>query len=228
VSRLPASNLTLRALIITLLIAFGFYLLAELGLLQTGLGGDKSYISFVILGVYFGATLHWLWLVHWLSGERRKMFALEAAAVAKEPWPSLGDGPLARLVETVQKKGGGSSSSLVEVMGDDLSNRHALGHFLSDVLLKLGLVGTVVGFILMLMPVGEIGSFDPERMKALLASMSAGMSVALYTTLAGLVTSTLLKGQYYLLDASLAEFANRLAVFVDVYLESDAMDSDAA
>jgi biopolymer transport protein ExbB/TolQ len=96
------------------------------------------------------------------------------------------------------------------------------------VLLKLGLVGTVVGFILMLMPVGQIGAFDPDLMKELLASMSAGMSVALYTTLAGLVTSTLLKGQYYLLDAALAEFTNRLTVFVDVYMDSDAMDSDAA
>ena len=122
----------------------------------------------------------------------------------------------------VQEKGDGNSAALVEVLGDDLNNRHALGHFLSDVLLKLGLVGTVVGFILMLMPVGQLASFDPELMKALLASMSAGMSVALYTTLAGLVTSTLLKGQYYLLDASLADFVNRLTVFLDVHLGSDA------
>jgi hypothetical protein len=38
------------------------------------------------------------------------------------------------------------------------------------------------------------------------------MAVALYTTLAGLVTSTLLKLQYYLLDSALARLVNRLAV----------------
>jgi hypothetical protein len=222
VPRPHASHLTLRALIITLLIAFGFYLLAELGLLRTGLEGDKSYISYVILGVYLGATLHWLWLAHSLSGDRRRLASLEAATAEGEAWPPLDDGPLALLVANVQEKGDGNSSALVEVLGDDLNNRHALGHFLSDVLLKLGLVGTVVGFILMLMPVGQLASFDPELMKALLASMSAGMSVALYTTLAGLVTSTLLKGQYYLLDASLADFVNRLTVFLDVHLGSDA------
>jgi hypothetical protein len=222
VPRPHASHLTLRALIITFLIAFGFYLLAELGLLRTGLGGDRSYISYLILAVYVGATLHWLWLAHQLSGERRRMAGLEAAAAEGEEWPPLADGPLARLVANVRKKGGGNTSALLEVLGDDLNNRHALGHFLSDVLLKLGLVGTVVGFMLMLMPVGQLGSFDPELMKELLASMSSGMSVALYTTLAGLVTSTLLKGQYYLLDASLAEFVNRLTVFVDVHLGSDA------
>jgi len=237
VPRPHASQLTLRALIITFLIAFGFYLLAELGLLRIGLEGDKSYISYLILAVYLGATLHWLWLAHQLSGERRRMVSLEAAAAAGEEWPPLADGPLAdgpladgpladgplaRLVANLRKKGGGNTSVLLEVLGDDLNNRHALGHFLSDVLLKLGLVGTVVGFMLMLMPVGQLGSFDPELMKELLASMSSGMSVALYTTLAGLVTSTLLKGQYYLLDASLADFVNRLTVFVDVHLGSDA------
>jgi hypothetical protein len=42
--------------------------------------------------------------------------------------------------------------------------------------------------------------------------MSGGMAVALYTTLAGLVTSTLLKLQYYLLDSALANLINRMAL----------------
>jgi hypothetical protein len=38
------------------------------------------------------------------------------------------------------------------------------------------------------------------------------MAVALYTTLAGLVTSTLLKMQYYLLDSALTNLVNRLSL----------------
>ena len=95
-------------------------------------------------------------------------------------------------------------------------NRHALGHFVSDALLKLGLLGTVVGFILMLLPVSEIDAFEPALMQRLLAGMSEGMAVALYTTLAGLVTSTLLKLQYHILDASAVDLATRLGVLVDV------------
>jgi biopolymer transport protein ExbB/TolQ len=49
-------------------------------------------------------------------------------------------------------------------------------------------------------------------MQQLLAAMSGGMAVALYTTLAGLVTSTLLKLQYYLLDSALANLINRMAL----------------
>ena len=55
-------------------------------------------------------------------------------------------------------------------------------------------------------------------MKQLLGAMSSGMAVALYTTLAGLITSTLLKLQYHILDASAAQLATRLAVLVDVRL----------
>ena len=79
-------------------------------------------------------------------------------------------------------------------------------------LLKLGLTGTVMCFILMLLPLGEIDQFDPSLMQQLLAAMSGGMAVALYTTLAGLVTSTLLKLQYYLLDSALANLVNRLSL----------------
>ena len=105
---------------------------------------------------------------------------------------------------------------MLTAFGDELVNRHALGHFTSDALLKLGLLGTVVGFILMLLPVGEIEEFDPTIMQQLLSAMSGGMAVALYTTLAGLVTSTLLKFQYHILDASAADLATRLSVLLHI------------
>ena len=101
---------------------------------------------------------------------------------------------------------------LLTAFADELANRHALGHFISDALLKLGLLGTIIGFILMLKPLGEIDQFDPSLMQQLLTAMSGGMAVALHTTLAGLVTSTLLKLQYHVLDGSAAELATRLTV----------------
>ena len=79
-----------------------------------------------------------------------------------------------------------------------------------DILLKLGLTGTVIGFILMLLPIGEIKDFDPQILQKLLSTMSGGMAVALYTTLTGLVTSMLLKFQYFLLDSSLSQSLNHL------------------
>lgn len=225
VSRLTDTNLVYRALILLGLIGFGFYLAAERGLVTLALDADKSYISYVILGLYILASCHWLWLAYTLTAERRRFASLEGELVANHgelnETPSE-EGLLGEFLANLSKKKDGDASALLTAFGDELANRHALGQFASDVLLKLGLLGTIVGFILMLLPVGEIEQFDPSLMQQLLSSMSGGMAVALYTTLAGLITSTLLKLQYHILDASAAELATRLTVLTDVHLTRDA------
>ena len=69
----------------------------------------------------------------------------------------------------------------------------------------------------MLLPIAEMNAFDAGMMQQLLTAMSGGMAVALYTTLAGLVTSTLLKLQYHVLDAHAATLVTRLTVLLDVH-----------
>lgn len=218
------SNLIFRALILMGVVAFGFYLAADQGLVTLALDSDKSYISYVILGLYLLASAHWLWLARTLSEERQQFASLEAAVESEEEITTAdtGSGLLASFLRNLRGKHDSDPAALLEAFGDELANRHALGHFTSDVLLKLGLLGTVVGFILMLLPVGEIKEFDPVLMRQLLSAMSGGMAVALYTTLAGLVTSTLLKMQYHILDASASQLATRLAVLVDVLLKQHA------
>ena len=234
------SNLVFRALIMLGLILFGFYIAFDRGVVELVLSSDRSYISYVILGLYAIASGHWLWLSRTLGAERSH-FALLQESLQESPQESLqdslqnsphdsdeelrsdSDGLVGEFVRNWQAKGAaGDPSTLLEAFGDQLANRHALGHFASDVLLKLGLLGTIVGFILMLLPIGDIKEFDPSVMQTMLAAMSGGMAVALYTTLAGLVTSTLLKLQYHVLDAAAADLATRLAVLSDVYLGHDA------
>ena len=213
---LADANLTARAVIVLGLVLFGFYIAADRGALTLALTSDKSYISYLILGIYALASVHWLMLAQALSRERREFAALERhfgdGKVGDRAAADAGAGLVGQLVASRGAAGGGGSAALLAAFADELANRHALGHFISDALLKLGLLGTVVGFILMLMPIGEITEFDPGLMRQLLTEMSGGMAVALYTTLAGLVTSTLLKLQYHILDASAAELATRLSV----------------
>lgn len=73
------------------------------------------------------------------------------------------------------------------------------GWFASDLCLKLGLLGTIVGFIFMLAPIRDLSAFDPTNLQNALKDMSGGMAVALYTTLAGLTCHILLRLQYQLL-----------------------------
>ena len=181
-----------KSIVLLTAIVFAFYLLFDLGLLNLIFESDKSKISILILFIYTAATLHWLFLAWRLDGEQK------------------GDGIVSDFANASNSKTELERQNLLSILGDELSNRHALGHMISDVLLKLGLTGTVVGFILMLLPIGDMKDFDPQKIQPLLSSMSAGMAVALYTTLSGLVTSTILKFQYFLLDASLSKLINQL------------------
>lgn len=218
------ANLVFRALIILGLVLFATYLVAERGLLSTALQSDRSYISYVILGAYAVASAHWLFLAYTLGQERSAFSALQERMRDEEPdFRDLERGLLGDFLSEWQTKGTQSHpEALVTAFGDRLLNRHAFGHFASDALLKLGLLGTIVGFILMLLPVGQLSEIDAALMRQLLTAMSSGMAVALYTTLTGLVTSTLLEFQYHVLDASAADLATRLSVLADSHRSHDA------
>ena len=181
-----------RSIILLTVIFFAFYVLYDLNLLNLIFESDRSKISILILGIYAAATFHWIYIAKNLDLEIK------------------GEGKVLEFLNSVESKSSLESQNLLRILEDELSNRHALGHMVSDVLLKLGLTGTVVGFILMLLPIGEMKDFDPEKIQPLLSSMSGGMAVALYTTLSGLVTSTMLKFQYFLLDSSLSKLINGL------------------
>ena len=181
-----------RSIILLTVIFFAFYVLYDLNLLNLIFESDRSKISILILAIYTSATFHWIYIARNLDSEIK------------------GEGKVLDFLDAVESKSSLESQSLLRILEDELSNRHALGHMISDVLLKLGLTGTVVGFILMLLPIGEMKDFDPEKIQPLLSSMSGGMAVALYTTLSGLITSTMLKFQYFLLDSSLSKLINGL------------------
>ena len=181
-----------RSIILLTIIIFAFYVLYDLNFLNLILVSDKSKISMVILTIYLIATMHWMYVARNLDSEMK------------------GGGKVSDFLMISESKTSTGRQSLLKILEDELSNRHALGHMISDILLKLGLTGTVVGFILMLLPIGEMKDFDPEKIQPLLSSMSGGMAVALYTTLSGLVTSTILKFQYFLLDSSLSKLINSL------------------
>jgi len=181
-----------RSIILLTVIIFLFYVLYDLNLLNLILVSDKSKISMLILTIYLVATMHWMYVARNLDSEMK------------------GEGKVSDFLKVSESKTSTGRQSLLKILEDELSNRHAMGHMISDILLKLGLTGTVVGFILMLLPIGEMKDFDPEKIQPLLSSMSGGMAVALYTTLSGLVTSTVLKFQYFLLDSSLSKLINSL------------------
>ena len=105
-SQLNDTNLVLRALIILGVVVFGFYLTAERGLLSLALDSDRSYISYVILGLYILASAHWLWLSHALTEERKRFVALEVELKADEVnLEGLQQGLIGQFLRNWQAKG---------------------------------------------------------------------------------------------------------------------------
>ena len=194
ISKRP-NYLILKASLLLTLILFSFYLLFQLELINLIVESDRSKISMIILAIYVLATVHWFYVA--LSLDR------EISSIIEPKENTL----IGRFLLNTDKNSEKNNLLLIE---DELSNKHSVGYLAVDVLLKLGLTGTVIGFILMLLPIGEIKDFDPEILQKLLSTMSGGMAVALYTTLTGLVTSMILKFQYFILDSSLSQTINHL------------------
>ena len=68
--------------------------------------------------------------------------------------------------------------------------------FVSDVVLTLGMLGTIIGFMIMLQGTFSSIEFnDANSIRLALSSMSQGLFTALNTTLIGLVSSIILKVQ---------------------------------
>ena len=112
----------------------------------------------------------------------------------------------------------GINTELIEVYESKLKGPHEIGWFSADVMIKMGLLGTIIGFIFMLGSVANITDFDVTTIQKILTHMSNGMGTALYTTLAGLVCSILASAQYHVLDRSVDELIEVIKHLTQVYV----------
>jgi biopolymer transport protein ExbB/TolQ len=113
---------------------------------------------------------------------------------------------------------GAVNNTLAEIFSAKLKGAHEFGWFIADIMVKLGLLGTIVGFIFMLGSVTETTNLDINTMQRILKEMSRGMGTALYTTLAGLTGSVLLTVQYRLLDRGTDELIEKTVYLAEVHV----------
>jgi hypothetical protein len=72
--------------------------------------------------------------------------------------------------------------------------------FIAQVMVGLGLLGTVIGFAAMLSWLPMIDPDNAQATRRAIAGMGSGMATALYTTGTGLLFSLLTQAQYHLLE----------------------------
>ena len=198
----------LRSLLLLVLIIFGIWILNERGLLAIILEGDKSQISKVIAGLWIISSIYWLYLSKTISDERNSFENMEF--INKKLLVS-------KFFSSLEKNE--DKEVLINAFESEFEKKISYGVVASDVALKLGLLGTIIGFILMLKPIADLNSTSPEDLKMALSSMSSGMAVALYTTLTGLIVSTLLRIQFHFSATWIISLLNDLAFYTEKNFE---------
>jgi hypothetical protein len=209
----------LRWMIFTGLCVFGATLLWHYGLIRLMLNSDRTYLSAIIGVLYIATSLHCLWRTLAIAREgdavRRAEILLAPPGAALSATtgaermplpPGLVADHIRNVVLKAETQGSGriDQTLLLRLLADRLRGSNGVGAFASDTLMKLGLLGTIIGFIIMLAPIAGIDASDRTLMKSSMGLMTDGMAIAMYTTLAGLVGSILLKVQYYMLDTATA------------------------
>jgi hypothetical protein len=243
-SEYPADHLPLlRWLIFTGVCIFAFVLTWHYGLVRMMVNGDKTYISIIIAALYVASSLHCLLRTSIISRELDRAHRVLALVSAGEPKLSVqgsdvvtADGQklppsevtnhIRNLLLKARLQGDEhrlDQTLLLRGLADALRGPNQLGAYAGDALMKLGLLGTVIGFILMLAPIAGLDAADRVSVRTSMGLMSDGMAVAMYTTLTGLIGSILVQTQYYMLDKAtqrlFAIATNLTEVFVVSVLE---------
>jgi len=234
-------RLLLRWLILVGVMGFVLFVVWHQGLIELLLGYDRSRISLAILIIFALASGHAAIQVYHLSRELnaggeilRLLRRLPDArlGLADDGTVTLDDRPLPEcllgqhICQVLQQyrirfpgaEATGEQSLLLAALEKRIKGRHSIGWLMADLMFKLGLLGTVVGFILMLGAVTDISDFDVGTMQEMLRNMSGGMRVALFTTLCGLIGGMLLGMQYHLVDRGADELLATITEVSEVYV----------
>jgi hypothetical protein len=211
----PERGPLLLWMIFTGLSIFAGVLLWRYGFIRLLVVSDRTYISSLIAVLYFVTCGHCFWRTRAIAREaevgrqcRAILSAPDGARPLSPEAPALPAGlvtdHIRSLVTKADAQGAGriDQTLLLRSLADRLRGSNGFGAFVSDTLMKLGLLGTIIGFIIMLAPIAGLDAADKVAMKSSMGLMSDGMAVAMYTTLAGLVGSILVRIQYYMLDAA--------------------------
>lgn len=210
----------------------------QYNLLSSMLKNDVSYISSIILCIFFFSTIKVGFELYYLKDRYLNIMLLSANLSSNLKVDALENFNyfkrstiidniiIVKYISSIISltRSNKSIEDIKNSFENDITTKLETGWFIADLLLKLGLIGTVVGFIIMLSAITEIENFDLTLMNALLQSMSGGMKVALYTTLTGLVTSILLSMQYKYLESLVYKIfhtCNSLIPYIDEELGDD-------
>lgn len=221
-----AYDAVLKWVLLMALIAVAAVVSYDYGLLNYLFGADRSKITVLIAVLYIGFSGHCLWILVELSREYRRALQIKDLLARSSNIPPLpqGNGLIDRYVADVIRsreqpsEAEGNAHLLITSLGASFRRRTKIGTYGTDLLYKLGMLGTMIGFVMMLNSMGDLQNFDVDTLRGGLQEMIAGMAVSLLTTIAGLIGGILLRLEYNVADALVTDISQTAVSFTEVSL----------
>ena len=198
------------------LMIFFIYFIWDAGIISELIKSDKSFVTSIILILFLVICGHCCYNTFKISSELNKAHIIKKNLLKTNVKLTMVDNHLILTSKgevsegivseyfkdliNLKKKGSENHKQILDSYMQNANNACELGWFSADIMLKLGLIGTVIGFIIMLGSLSDITTFDVSLLQGVLTTMGSGMGVALYTTLSALVTGVLIAIQYFNLE----------------------------
>ena len=177
------------------LLLMGLVMLWDNGILQFMFATDSTYLCVSMMVIFLLTCLHCGYRSVFLSQQTHALSAWEQNHQCDNPTV------MGRYLRELQAIANPSEKQLTaELLSLQLRGQHEVGWFITGALIKLGMLGTVIGFVMMLGSMTHLDSLDIAQVQILMSNMTQGMKIALNTTIIGLVGSLLLGIQYLMLD----------------------------
>ena len=180
---------------------FASWLLGLRGVWGLLLQSDPTGITMIIIIIFSVATI-WCGMrsreLHLQREQLEKLIANpgsvpKRSSWAHEYWEALRANPR-------------DSGAPMDLLSEKTHGVHSTAWWVNGLQLKLGLLGKVIGFSMLAMQIGRMQSFDQSQAQEMLRDLTAGLGVALLTTMVGLVANILLGLQLTRLDRFADEF----------------------
>jgi hypothetical protein len=128
-------------------------------------------------------------------------FVIFAGFVFMSGWCGVKTFRLSSLLSGSAGKGG-EITEVEKGSLEKISHLEEVGWFAAGTFTSIGMIGTIIGMIWALKGFINVNITEVTSVQKLISHMVFGVSTALYTTLVGLICSTLLKLQYFNLGHS--------------------------
>lgn len=182
--------LILRYSLINLVGLVFLFVLITQGYVSKAIKADITNMVIVILALFSVGFILAAYRTFWLSRELNYSFlkVLPPNSIAKD------------FLHNSKKLDASSRNNLAASLRIKLSSKINYIKFMANTLVILGLIGTVIGFIIALSGVDGSVSSNPEEVSKMVSMLIQGMSVALYTTLVGSICSVWLNICYQIMS----------------------------